>query len=281
MDVAESAYSTALGGTRQHDVIRAQLELTRLEERIISLREQYAAHLGRLSQWIGFEETSAALSFTPGEFPSAIPAIATDTIVAYLDDEIDESTISSRLIRHPTVVAVDKEIQSSETDIGLAKQSYKPQWGVSASYGYRDDDRVDRDDFLSVGVTFDLPLFTAKRQDQYLRSATSESEALKLKRILLLRSLRASYESSRGEYLRLIDRRSLYSNRLLKEMEEQAEASLQAYTNDDGDFAEVVRARIADLNARVDVLRIDVSLAKLEAQLNYLLADETGELPNE
>ena len=64
-------------------------------------------------------------------------------------------------------------------------------------------------------------------------------------------------------------------------MEEQAEASLQAYTNDDGDFAEVVRARIADLNARVDGLRIDVSLAKLEAQLNYLLADETGELPNE
>ena len=54
-------------------------------------------------------------------------------------------------------------------------------------------------------------------------------------------------------------------------MREQAEASLNAYTNNDGDFAEVVRARIAELNTRIDALAIDVELVRVAAQLNYYL----------
>ena len=59
-------------------------------------------------------------------------------------------------------------------------------------------------------------------------------------------------------------------------MREQAEASLNAYTNDDGDFAEVVRARIADLNARIDALDIDVDLFKTNIRLNYYFNTPAG-----
>jgi hypothetical protein len=52
-------------------------------------------------------------------------------------------------------------------------------------------------------------------------------------------------------------------------MHEQAEASLPAYTNDTGDFSEVVRASIAELNAKIDSLSIQVSRQKIIAQLNY------------
>jgi hypothetical protein len=52
-------------------------------------------------------------------------------------------------------------------------------------------------------------------------------------------------------------------------MNDQAEASLNAYTNDDGDFAEVVRARIAELNANIDYLNINVDRLKTIAALNY------------
>ena len=63
-------------------------------------------------------------------------------------------------------------------------------------------------------------------------------------------------------------------------MAEQAEASLTAYTNDDGDFAEVVRARIAELNAQIDALNIDVERQKTIVQINYYftasdMAEET------
>ena len=63
----------------------------------------------------------------------------------------------------------------------MAKQKYKPEWGVNASYGYRDDDPMgnSRADLFSVGVTFDLPLFTDNRQDKEVKSAISKTEAIK------------------------------------------------------------------------------------------------------
>ena len=76
-------------------------------------------------------------------------------------------------------------------------------------------------------------------------------------------------QSLYAENERLMERQALYELELLEQMQEQAEASLNAYTNDEGDFAEVVRARIADLNARIDALDISVDLVKTKIQLNY------------
>ncbi len=107
-----------------------------------------------------------------------------------------------------------------------------------------------------------------------MAAATRELESMRLERVLVLRALRADFAAVLAEHQRLQERLELYSSRLLREMDEQAEASLQAYTNDDGDFAEAVRARIADLNARIDVFSIEVSLLSLQARANYLLAGE-------
>jgi 3'-phosphoadenosine 5'-phosphosulfate sulfotransferase len=45
---------------------------------------------------------------------------------------------------------------------------------------------------------------------------------------------------------------------------------LTAYTNDDGDFSEVVRSRIAVLNAEIDELTLNVEEQKIRLELNYL-----------
>jgi len=126
---------------------------------------------------------------------------------------------------------------------------------------------------FSVGVSFDLPLFTENRQDQQLRAATSKKATVKTKRWLVLRHLIASFKSTRAQLLRLIERQKLFKRRLLPQMHDQAEASLTAYTNDDGDFAEVVRSRIAELNARIDALNINVDIQKNIVQLNYFLIE--------
>jgi hypothetical protein len=71
---------------------------------------------------------------------------------------------------------------------------------------------------------------------------------------------------------RLNQRKALYEARLLREIHDQAEAALTAYTNDVGDFAEVVRARIAELNANIDYLNITIDRLQTVAELNYFLA---------
>jgi len=60
-------------------------------------------------------------------------------------------------------------------------------------------------------------------------------------------------------------------------MAEQAEASLAAYNNDDGDFAEAVRARIDVFNAKIEGLVIAVERQKIIAQINYLLVQASSD----
>jgi hypothetical protein len=85
------------------------------------------------------------------------------------------------------------------------------------------------------------------------------------------RKLMAELNTSIVQIQRLNERRTLYDQQLLPQMAEQVEAALAAYNNDDGDFAEAVRARIAELNAKIDFLTIQVDRLKTIAHLNYLL----------
>jgi len=74
------------------------------------------------------------------------------------------------------------------------------------------------------------------------------------------------------------ERQLLYQVQLLPQIHEQAEASLTAYTNDDGDFAEVVRSRIAELNAQIDALGIDVERQKNIIELNYYFIENSDDI---
>lgn len=263
VDAATASYATAVGRARQQDVIRAQLELTRLEDRLTALSQRQEAARMRLSEWIG---SRAGDRLTP-VMPTGSPA-------APVSKSASEQRRYERISHHPALLALDSRIEARETDVDLARQKYRPEWGLSAQYGYRDRDPVGRDraDLFSVGVTFDLPIFTASRQDREVSAAISHVEAMRTEKQLLLRRLVAELETASVQLARLEERQALYADQLLPQMSEQAEAALAAYNNDDGDFAEAVRARIAELNARIEALAISVERQKTIAQINYLLA---------
>jgi outer membrane protein TolC len=264
------SYSAAVGHSRQQDVIRAQLELTQIEDRLLVLQQQFEMDNQRLGEWLppGTQPHTSALYF-----PEKLPTLALRDQGAAVAANGAELVNREQLLRHPAILALEQKINSASTGISLAKQKYKPEWGLSASYGYRDDDPLtgDRADFFSLGVSFDLPVFTANRQDKQVRSAVSAAEAVRTEKWLLLRQLAAGMATGMAQLNRLELRRQLYLEKLLPQMREQADASLSAYTNDDGDFSEVVRARIALLNTEIEALAIDVERQKSIARINYYL----------
>ena len=176
---------------------------------------------------------------------------------------------------HPAVKAVDKNIDATRIGVDLAEQKYQPQWGVNASYGYRADDPLgnSRADLFSIGVVFDLPLFTGNRQDKEVSSAIANTEVIKTEKLLLIRQLISAFTSAKGQYFRLKERQTLYTERLLPQIHEQVEASLTAYTNNEGEFSEVVRGRIAELNAHIEFLTMNTKEQKIILEMNYLLVD--------
>ena len=267
-DIAMSSYSSAIGKTRQQDIIRAQLELTRLNDRVAMLGQTMDGFVERLSEWLNVESSNYQEFNIADQLPNRLvkhPEFVNEEMI------VRDEALYETLSKHPMMKALEQNIEATSAGVDLAKQKYKPAWGVNASYGRRNSDPFgnSRSDALTVGVSLSVPLFTANRQDKEYSAAVSKREAIRTEKWLLLRKLKAGFETSRSQLSRLNERKTLYENDLLPQMEEQAEASLTAYTNDDGDFAEVVRARIAELNAQIDALNIDVERQKTIIQLNY------------
>ena len=278
VDVAQSSYASAMGRTRQQDLVRAQLEVTRLEDRLAVLHQRLETAQARLREWLwpsgdpGGWAAAGSISSTGPE----LPALQLRHPELFAEGEaLAPRRLAPLLDQHPVIQGLDSKIEAGSVEVQLARQKYRPQWKVNASYGYREGnphDGPDRPDFFSIGVGFDLPLFTSNLQDREVQSAIAGTEALRTDRTLALRALLAGFEAEYARLQRLDQRRALYQTRLLREMEAQAEASLSAYTSDDGDFAEVVRSRIAELNARIEALDIDTERLQTIARLNYFFA---------
>ena len=285
-DVAEASYSSAVGRTRQQDIVRAQLELIRLEDRLTQLRQNKETLWKKLSEWLSdafVDEYLTESLENNRKFNIELMQIALSPPALELNHSpmIEargkqfQRQLTQILSAHPSILALEQKIQATAIEVDIAKQKYKPAWELNASYGYRDNDLsgAERSDLFSVGVSFELPLFTNNRQDKQVEAAVSKTSAVKTEKWQQLRKMLASFESARSQWLRLNQRQTLYQNQLLPQMHQQAEASLTAYTNDDGDFAEVVRARIAELNAEIDALAIHTEKQKTIVKMNYFLVN--------
>ncbi len=278
LEISTASYSTAFGGTQQQDVVRAQLELTRLDDRLTKLKQNQDVAQKQLTQWISgqfVDQYAQPTEYSAVDIDNqSLPNLALrQPELLELDDDVLPEKLAHYFVQHPSVLALESRIQASETDVELSKQKYKSQWGLNAAYSYRADtpNGRSRADFLSLGINFDLPLFTENKQDKQLQASVLESEAIKTQKWLLLRKMIAAFQANKVQLHRLQQRSQLYEQELLPKIREQAEAALTAYTNDEGDFAEVVRARIDVLDAEIDNLGINVDSQKTISQLNYYL----------
>ncbi len=287
VDIALASYASAVGKTRQQDVISAQLELIRLDDRLMNEQQKLEGATAQLSQWF-YQSEQASTEANALNRPlnsrvriaSTLPKLRLSHSRLLKNDRINQNDLANILALHPAVKAIDVTQQVANKGVELANQQYKPQWGVNASYAYRDDapSGIDRSDFFSVGVTFDLPLFTENRQDKQVAASIAESEAVKTDKLLLMRNMIAEVEKERRNLQRLAQRQALYESQLIKQTHEQAEAALTAYTNDDGDFSEVVSARISELNTMINKVKIDVEALKTVSRLNYFLSTSSNDL---
>ncbi|OUS10301.1 hypothetical protein A9Q90_01420 [Gammaproteobacteria bacterium 54_18_T64] len=262
VDIAHANYTATSGATRQQDVIRAELELSRLNDRLTLLWQGHDAARQALSEWLSEPLGRRALPDT---------LVAHELAVLNMDDQ---RQVLKRVMQHPRVLAIERNMASLATGLELARQQYKPQWGINAAYAYRDNapGGSERGDFVSLGLTVDLPLFTANRQDQRVLAASHRRAAIQTERQLLLRELLAGYRRERAELQRLDEREGLFQQYLLPQIQAQADATLAAYTADGGSFAEVMRVRIEELNTNIMALEITVQRQKTLANMQYFVA---------
>jgi len=240
--VTRSSY--AVGRKTQHDVLRAELELSRLDDRLIEINRHNMQARAALSEWLG----SAASRPIASKLPAweQIPAI-----------ELLHDNLSS----HPALRAADAKVDAQRAGVNLAEERKKPGWALDLDYGYRDGflpSGEPRSDFISLSVTMDLSFFRKNRQDRSLAAALSERSASEFEKNELSRHLSSQLDGEYAHWQDLTRRLALYESLILNLSENQAQAALLAYQSEVGDFADVMRGYIDDLNTRLDHVRLQV-----------------------
>lgn len=262
-DVTRSFYE--VGRKDLQDVVRSELELQRLEDRLTLINERIEQSRAELSRWVGPQAAYLPIGNNEAEWQ------------LHLNKGHKSEDFVSDLIEHPLIAAMDDRIRQQDERVDLARQNYKPNWMVDLAYGDRNAtlaNNATAQDVWSVWLTVDLPIFTDKRQDRTLASAERHRRAAHSDRIERLRALLSALDAARSRWARLEERRQLHVDLILPQAEEQAEAALLSYESDTGDFTEVMRARIFSLDARLDYEQILSELTKSLASLRYLIPPE-------
>jgi outer membrane protein TolC len=254
VDITRAQYAT--GRVSQQDVLNASLELSRLDDRGTRIRSEADQQRATLYKWIG----AAAQLPVSGRFP-ALPSLPAKEVLA------------AGLPEHPEIRVETARLQAKQQTINIAREQYKP--GFSAGIEYRQrfgDDPAgnSRSNMMAAMVTVDLPLFTANRQDRRLAASVQEASSVELNRDDRMRELQQMLDSGYANWQRLGERVSLYKTRLLQEASANAQAALKAYQSGVSEFTTLMRARIDDLDVRLNALRIRVDRAKTQANLLYL-----------
>jgi len=252
--IAQAEYENGKG--TQQAWLRARLALADTKARQIDFEDAERTAHSELVRWLGDDASRV--------FADSLPNLPTPpSYVALLD----------RLPLHPLLLRADQLIIADQTGVELAKQTFKPMWGVNLAYGHRpgsDATGQPYSDMVSAMVTLSLPLFTDNRQDQNVVSAQANVQASTYARDDDLRQLKQRLDDDWAHWQQLQELNALYAQTVLPDTAADVTSGVNAYGNGNGDFFEVIRAQLSDLEARLRALRIQVDTEALKAQFMYL-----------
>ena len=258
LDITQRQY--AVGRDNQHDVLRVQLELSLIDDRITEVEGTREVVIAELAKWIREENATKSLD---AQFPelNALPGLG---------------VIVDELPNHPLVIAEDAVVDANEKNINIAEEQYKPGWMIDLTYGARSGNNLNgssRDDFASAMILMDIPLFTDKRQDRKLAASKLQHIAAKYARSDLLLDLKRQVEGEHALWSRLGERYELYQQRTIIDASQNSESTLKAYQNDITDITTLMRARLTELDTQLNMLKIRINQAKSHARLLFFVGE--------
>lgn len=251
IQLTETRY--AVGKGLQQNVLKAQVERSRLLDRLLSLQQSAEISSAQINSLAG-----RATEMPLGEFPEPVETSFGPSLASLKDQSREH---------RPMFKAFDALIGQFEQKQKLAKLSYRPDFKLWAGYRFRNDDLPDGGtDFVSGGISFNLPFPVAKR-----RAAVNEADA----------GLRMAYQQ-RNNFARNVDfalHRSLakleqaqklvelYGGGIIPQAEQAYKATLSAYQVDKVDFLALTDSLMTLYRFRIDYARAQSNVQRSIARL--------------
>ena len=145
----------AVGLAVQQDVLRAQVELVRLDELKATQAATISSRLAELNRLVGASQDRPVV--TPDRLPTeaAVPPLA--------------DLIAAAAARSPEAAATQQSIETGKLTVDLARKNFLPDFTVNAGSMYRGS--FEMGPMWQVGVGINIPLWIERRQQNQLAEA--------------------------------------------------------------------------------------------------------------
>ena len=253
--IAQTKY--AVGKGLQQDVLKAQVSLSSLKDRLILLRQQRRRAEARLNT--ALNRLPQALVGPPG------PVVQTP--FDYRVEALQEMALEHR----PRLQGIQENIQKWQVAEELARREYRPDFDLSIGYRQRDfaRDPVEGSDFLSLGVTLNLPVYRGRKQGQQVleararrKAAEAEYETMKQQIFLQIQQLCIDIQTHREEA-------ELFHTAIIPQADQSLTAAMAGYQVDKVDFLTLLDNQMSLFNFEIayyrHLIEYEKSLAELEA----------------
>jgi len=260
--IAETKYEVGKG--IQQDVIKAQVALSKMTDRLIPVEKQREIMVARLNTLLN--RPVEALFISDGQIQ------LTELKLSFED-------LKNIAEKNQSMLRKKKHfIESRETAMKLSKISYYPDFDIGVSYGQRDDSPMqERADFLSASVMIKIPLWYKEKEDRKVaedeakvRKANAEYSAMKNEILFKIKSLASEIESH-------VKRVELLQSGLIPQSRLSLDSALSAYRVNKVNFLTLLNSQITLYNYELDYNRAitehEIKLAELESVIGQRISD--------
>ena len=242
------------------EVFAARAEQELLRDRIEQSDRAIAVATTQLARWVG----------VAAEQPlAARPAFARPV---WTDGEL-----ASHIAAHPMVAAAVQQEVLAAADVALARANRRADWTVELMYSQRGPSYSN---MLSLNLAVPLQWDRSQRQDRELAAASAMARRAAAEREERERAEQALVRAMLQEWRSHEQRLARYDASLLPLAGQRRDAALAAYrAGSGGSLTAVLEARRAEIDTQAERLRIELDIARLWAQLNYLMPPGDASAP--
>ena len=243
-----------VGQAAQQDVFRAQVEISRVLDRLAVLDQQKESLHAAINRLLN----------RPPDGPLGMPEEVQSTILTIPLQELNRRANESS----PMLLATEKSIDRSERSVSLARRQFYPDFDVTA-LGIRNDKINDNGYQIMVGIK--IPLFFETKQKQGVREATANLEGARedftaARQDLLFQVKDGFVQAQRAERLIAILRAAIIPQATLG-----LQAAQAGYAVGKVDFLTLLNSLLtlqdSQLELHGEVVNHEKALARLEAAI--------------
>jgi len=257
----------SIGKSEAQDLLNAQLQVSKLDEKLQANRQMQRRIVSQLSEWLGGDWLAVETTLT-----------ATNQLNwSRLEQQISQTEATKHfalLNQHPMVKMADVAIATNQTQVDIAEQAYKPQFGVEVMYAHRQANNMmgePASDLVSAYLTLDIPLFTENRQDRNHVAAQYQVGAARSAKDLLLAQMNAKVNALLVDRNNLEQRLARYQATLLEQAKARTKAIERGYQNNTAQFNDVISAASDELAIELERQRLVTDFNLVNSNLAALL----------